>query len=118
MKGYLIDSAARKIRAVTFDRADISTLAGFGESGFFVGWQWVCGDLLLVGHEPTSEDWFRVNRRQDGRPYAGNGLVIPSDLSPEPALQIADVLAEISWVSDRKARARIAEQVLVTEDTD
>lgn len=118
MKGYLIDPAARKIRAVTFDRADISTLAGFGDAGFFVAWQWVCGDMLLAGHNPDSEHWFRVNRREDGRPYAGNGLVIPSDLSAEPALQIADVLAEISWLSDRKAKARIAEQVLVTENTD
>lgn len=111
MKAYLIDPALRKIRPVEIDSTNpdcINTIAGFGPAGFCIGWQWVCGDLLCIGYNSItrpSDYWFRLNRRADRRPYSGNGLVIPSELSSAPALQIDDVLAEISWLSDRKARA-------------
>jgi hypothetical protein len=113
MKGYLIDSAARKIRAVDYDYSGprgISALAGFGRSGFCIGWRWVCGDVLYVDDEglmKPAQHWFRMNRRPDGQPYAGNGFVTGPDTldsTAPPSMTPADILAEITWLSDAKAR--------------
>lgn len=119
MKGYLIDSAAREIREVEYDYAGpngISALAGFGKSGFCIGWRWVCGDVMYVDDEgliKPARHWFKMNRRPDGQPYAGNGFVTGRDSldsTEPPSMQPDDILAEITWLSDKKAREWLAER--------
>lgn len=117
MIGYLIDSAARTIREVEYDYSGptgISTLAGFGRSGFCIGWRWDVGDVMYVDDEgliKPAKSWFRMNRRPDGQPYAGNGFVTgrdSADSTEPPCMRPEDILAEITWLSDRQARAWLA----------
>ena len=117
MKGYLIDSAARKIREVEYDDTgsrSIRAIAGF--SCLAIGWEWVCGDVMYVDDEgllkPTA-NWFRVKRRPDGQPYAGNGFVTGKDTADStaaPSLRPEDILAELEWLTDRKARRWLSER--------
>lgn len=108
LKGYLIDSAQRTISELDYEytgRNGIAKIAGYGRSGFCMGWRWPEGDVLYVDDEgllKPQEYFFKVNARPDGQPYGGNGFVTGADSIEDtdpPSLSIGDVLAQITWLT-------------------
>jgi hypothetical protein len=106
MKGYLIDSKTRTVTECEYeyggDRSISNLIKG---NGICIGWQWTTGDVLFVDDEgllKPQEFFFRIVKRADGQPYAGNGMVCGpdnEDSSDDPRMTMAEVLADIEWLT-------------------
>jgi hypothetical protein len=108
-----LNAASQTIQEVEYDYTGpegISSLAGFGASGFCIGWTWKNGDVLFVDDEGLLKPYqygFRMRARADGQPYPGNGFVtgrdsLHDDGTDPPLKSMADIAMEIEWL-DRAA---------------
>jgi hypothetical protein len=113
-KAWLIDVAAREIRAVEVDGlASWQKLVG---GPIELAWQWDTGDVLYVDEEglfKPQRHFFRLADRGD-YPFAGNGLVIGRELIDDEgeylgvdntAVELATLQASVAFVTRAQADA-------------